>query len=354
MAAGRPADTPVALVRWGTTPNQEVLTATLATVADEAARVNFKAPAIIVVGEVARLRDSIAWFDQRPLFGKTVVVTRSREQASALSERLAAAGANVVEFPTIAIEPRPLSDEMQQAVKKLAEGAFAWVVFTSANGVTCFFERLAELGRDSRTFAGAKVCAIGPATAAALASHGITADVLPKRFVAESVLEALFAHGLTAGQAVLIPRAAKARDVLPRTLAERGVDACVLPVYDTVIPSRDDQTANLAELFRTGSIDAITFTSSSTASNFATLMGKELEDGELPGLLQGVTCASIGPVTSGTMVAHGIPVSIQATEYTIPALADAVIGTLQAHPAEEPTTAPSVPCQPTEERNQLA
>lgn len=327
--AGRAGSTPVALVRWGTTVRQETLVATLDSVVESAERARFKAPAIIVVGEVIALHDRLNWFEKKPLFGKTVVVTRSREQASALSARLRDAGAEVVEFPTIEIAPRPLDARAREAIARLASDAAAvreaydWVVFTSVNGVSCFFDMLKEAESDARVFGGVKVAAIGPATAAALASHGIAADLVPPRFVAESVVEALRASGVGGGASVLIPRAAAARDALPRLLEGARVRVDVLPVYDTVMPAESDQASDLVDRLRAGSVDAVTFTSSSTARNFAALLDRAAP-GERANLVEGVVGASIGPVTSETMRSLGLPVSAEAPEYTIPALARTV------------------------------
>ena len=173
---GRPESTPVALVRWGTTPQQEVLSGTLGDIVQKVEQAQFKAPAIIVVGNAVTLRDSLAWFDTKPLFGKTIVVTRSREQASALSSRLAQLGAETIEFPVIKMVPRSVDADIEHAIETLGERD--WVVFTSANGVTSFFGQLQDSGKDARAFGTAKVCAIGPATAAALKEHGIAADAM--------------------------------------------------------------------------------------------------------------------------------------------------------------------------------
>jgi uroporphyrinogen III methyltransferase/synthase len=327
---GRPKSTPVALVRWGTTPAQETLVSTLDTVVQDADRAHFQAPAIIVVGEVVNLRQDLRWFDARPLFGKRVVVTRSRAQASRLSGMLAALGADVVEFPTIEVAPRPLDAHMRADIARLASDAtgarevYDWVVFTSANGVACFFDLLTETGHDARIFGDVKVAAIGPATAAALAAYGIAADVVPDRFVAESVADALLAAGVTRGTSVLIPRASVARDTLPDALAAAGADVHVMPAYDTVRPEADEATRRLAADLRDGAIDAVTFTSSSTARNFCQLLATAVEADRIPGLLEGVTCASIGPVTSDTMRSLGIPVSVEADRYTIPGLVSAL------------------------------
>lgn len=326
IEGGRPATTPVALVRWGTTPKQEVLTATLDTVVKAAEEAQFKAPAIIVVGDVVALRDKLQWFEDRPLFGRSVVVTRSREQASALSAKLRALGAQAIEFPTIELAARPLDDTLRTAIENMAQvrGGYDWVVFTSANGVSCFFDLLAQAGRDARAFAGSHIAAIGPATAAALAQHGLTADLIPPRFVAESVAQSLCEAGVGQGSRVLLPRASAARDVLPALLEDAGAQVDVVPIYDTVIPNSLDQTRALAQQLRDGDIDAVTFTSSSTARNFATLLKGEMEADEFARLMAGVKCVSIGPITSETMRSAEIPVDAEADPYTIVGLTSAL------------------------------
>ncbi len=225
IAGGRAPTTPVAAVRNGTRPDQETVRATLATIAEAGVH----APSAIVVGDVAGL--DLRWFEARPLFGRSVVVTRAREQASELRGRLEALGADVIELPAIAIEP------VDVAVPDL--GAYEWVVFTSANGVRAFFERgLAAVALDTRAFAGVRVAAIGPGTARELSARGLRADLLPERFVAESLLEAFPPPG-TGGARVLIARAEHARDVLPDGLGARGYVVDVLPVYRTVRATPD-------------------------------------------------------------------------------------------------------------------
>ena len=327
---GRPADTPVALVRWGTTPKQEVLTATLDSVAQAAEEAGFQAPAIIVVGEVVALRDKLSWFDNRPLSGQSIVVTRSREQASILSSGLSTLGAQVVEFPTISIKPRSIDVHIRSALMRLASDAahvresYDWVVFTSANGVQCFFAALNELHLDARSLGGVKVAAIGPATAADLHNQGISPDVVPEKFIAESVAQALVESGVGRGTRVLLPRAAVARDALSNRLTQAGAQVEVLPLYDTVIPHAEVAAQDLATSLRAGEVSAITFTSSSTVRNFKEMLAAVMPESELIHLLETVTCASIGPVTSDTMRDLTIPVSVQADTHTIPGLISAL------------------------------
>jgi uroporphyrinogen III methyltransferase/synthase len=298
---GRSPDTPVAAVRWGTRPEQATTRATLSTIT----ALGVAAPSAIVVGAVAGL--DLAWFERRPLFGRTVVVTRAREQASALRRRLEDLGATVIELPTIAIEPLP--------VARPEPGRHAWVVFTSENGVDGYCTRgLADHGFDSRALGGVRVAAIGPGTAAALVRHGIRPDLVPERFVAESLLEA-FPPALS-GERVLLARAETARDVLPDGLARLGYEVDVVPVYRTVVaaPAPAD-----VEAVRAGDVDAITFTSSSTVTNFAEIVGPVPETAPV---------VSIGPVTSATARGLGLTVAAEADPHTIEGVVDAVVGLL--------------------------
>ncbi|HZP30370.1 MAG TPA: uroporphyrinogen-III C-methyltransferase [Acidimicrobiia bacterium] len=299
IAGGRSPATPVAAVRNGTRPDQRTTRATLATIADAGVR----APSAIVVGEVAAL--DLAWFESRPLFGRTVVVTRAREQASGLRARLEQLGADVLELPSISIEP------LDVALPDLA--GFGWVVFTSANGVAAFFDRgLAAAGLDARALAPVRVAAIGPATATALEAHGVRADLVPERFVAESLLEA-FPMPAAAGERVLLARAEQARDVLPDGLRARGYEVDVLAVYRTR-PAVPD--ADALERVRRGSVDALTFTSSSTVANFCDLVGAVPDPQPL--------VVSIGPVTSRTARDRGLRVDVEAGEHTIDGLVAAL------------------------------
>lgn len=322
VAGGRPAETPVALVRWGTTPEQETLTATLATVVEEVEKANFQAPAIIVVGKVVDLRSKLTWFEERPLFGKRIVVTRTREQASSLVESLLALGADVVEFPTIEVKPRELDAQMRSSLEGLS--TYDWVVFTSANGVTSSFALLEEAGADARAFGGARVAAIGPATANTLRAHGIVADLIPERYIAESVAEALLAQGVGANSKVAILRAATARDVLPELLEQAGARVDVVAVYDTVAPAASEQATQVAADLRAGSIDAVTFTASSTVKNFCALLQDALEGTEsVADLMRNAAAISIGTVTSETLAGAGIAVAAEADPFTIPGLVEA-------------------------------
>ena len=314
MAAGMPGDTPAALVRWGTTCRHKSLVATVATMPEEAAKHGFTPPSLFVVGGVVSLHDTLSWYEKRPLLGKGVVVTRSREQASDLVRLLAEQGACCYEFPAIEIEPLLDPAPVHEAIGKLYD--YDWVIFTSVNGVKCFFAELDALRLDARAFAGIQVAAIGPATAEALAARGIRPDFLPERFVAESVVEGLLARGVN-GAKVLIPRAREAREVLPEKLAAAGADVAVLPVYDT--RPADQDPAEIVEAVKSGEIRYVTFTSSSTVTNFFARIS--------PDLLREykVKTACIGPITAKTLGEYGLVPDVVADSYTVPALAEAVI-----------------------------
>ena len=312
---GRPKDTPVALIHRGTTCRQRSLVSTLERVADEAQAAKFTAPAIIVVGGVCALAEKLSWFEKRPLLGKGVVVTRSREQASDLSKLIRAQGGCVIEFPTIAVEPLDDYDAVEQAILTL--DSYDWVVFTSVNGVRHFFAKMDEIGLDARALGGLSVAAIGPATAEVLAGRGIRPDFVPEKFVAEHVAAGLVELGI-AGQRVLIPRAKEAREVLPEELSRAGAVVTVLPVYETRLAGGDP--ARITEALAAGEIDYVTFASSSTVDNFFSLVGADVLRRH-----PGVRFACIGPVTAKTLAKHGFSAAIQPEAYTIPALVEALV-----------------------------
>jgi len=297
---GRAASTPVAAVRNGTRADQETVRATLETIGAAGVR----APSAIVVGDVAAL--DLSWFESRPLFGRAVVVTRAREQVSGLRQRLVALGADVIELPAITFEP------IDVALPDVTR--YAWLVFTSANGVDAFFDRgLATAGYDSRALAGLRLACIGPGTDAALAAHSIRADLVPGRPIAEALLDAFPEPGAR-GERVLLARAEQGRDVLPDGLAARGYVVDVLPVYRTVRAEPDPGVvARVAE----GRVDAITFTSSSTVTNLCDVLGT------LPSPQPLVV--TIGPVTSETARARGLRVDAEADPHTVDGLVDALV-----------------------------
>jgi uroporphyrinogen III methyltransferase/synthase len=316
IEAGRPADEPAAIIRWGATCRQRSLVSTLEKLPAEAEKLGFKAPSIIVVGGVCGLKSKLNWFENRPLLGKGVVVTRAREQASELAARLRDLGACVIQFPTIAI--RELSDYSEVESEILALQSWDWIVFTSVNGVKHFFRQLGEIGLDARVFGGLDVAAIGPATADALRERGINPDFVPDKYVAEHVVEGLLEKGVK-GKRVLIPRAKVAREVLPEQLAEAGAEVKVLPVYETVLA--EENADKLEEKLAEGEVHYVTFTSSSTVENFFTLLAPEV----LKRYEGAVKLAAIGPVTAKTLEGFGFTADIQPEDYTIPGLVAALV-----------------------------
>jgi uroporphyrinogen III methyltransferase/synthase len=316
MAHGRPADTPVALIRWGTRPNQQVLIGNLSTIAAKAREASFKAPAITVVGQVVGLRDQLQWFDSKPLFGKSILVTRAADQAGEFSHLLQQQGAAVLECPTIKLLPLEDPTELDAAIARMAD--FHWLVLTSANGVRYFFQRLKELGKDARWIGRCRVCAVGPKTAETLAGYGIAADLVPKDYKGEGVVAAFRSLGLT-GERVLFPRAEKAREVIEEGLTAIGLQVTAPVCYRNVLPEAIP-APSLAALEQ-GEVSCITFTSSSTVEHFAALTG----EGKLHRLLRGVAVASIGPITSKTCTDLGLKVDIEPKEYTLDALTREIV-----------------------------
>lgn len=316
IAHGRAKETPVALVRWGTTCRHRSHVGTLESIAEDAVRLGFSSPSLIVVGEVCALHDTLNWYERKPLLGFGVVVTRAREQASELLDLLEEMGACCFEFPTIAIDPLEDDEPIAREVTRLHE--YDWVVFTSVNGVKWFWKTLSRLGRDARTFAGLHVAAIGPATADALRQRGIEPDFVPDRYVAEEVVEGMRRRGVD-GKRILVPRALVAREVLPEELREAGAEVTVLPVYVTRLAEENGDA--ILEALEGGEVHYVTFTSSSTVENFFSLVSpKSLR----PFLARGLRLACIGPVTANTLERFGFSTDIMPEAYTIPGLAQAV------------------------------
>ena len=316
LEAGMAPATPAALVYRGTTSRQRSLVATLADLPQAAVDQGFSNPSVIVVGKVCSLHDQLGWFEQRPLFGRSVVVTRAREQASGLAQELGRLGADVIQCPTIEISPLPDYAELDAAIARLSE--YAWLIFTSVNGVRWFWKRLEAAGKDSRALGLCRVAAIGPATAEALEARGIRPDFIPERYVAEGVVEGLLARGKVDGVRMLLPRAAKAREVLPDELRKAGARVDVISAYETIpAATRKDE---VLERIQAGTLDCITFGSSSTVENFLSLIPAETLRAH-----PDVRLAAIGPVTAKTLEAHGLPCHIMPEEYTIPALVQALV-----------------------------
>lgn len=313
IANGRPADTPAAVIRWGTRPNQSTLITTLGEAAADVVRTGMKPPAIFVVGNVVNLRSQLQWFDNKPLFGKTVIVTRARAQASDLTAKLEAEGAKVVEVPAIKIVPPADFAPLDEAVANIAD--YKWLILTSANGVEYFFNRMEVAGKDARALAGVKIAAIGSATAAALKGFGIKADLIPSAYKAEELAEALEGE-VKAGDKLLLARAKVAREVLPEKLRALGCEVNVVTAYETVTDCGNKK--ELVELLSSGEASVVTFTSSSTVSNLIEALGDDKE------LLNKAALACIGPVTEATLNKAGFKSSINAEQYTIDGLMKAI------------------------------
>ncbi len=311
IASGRAPDTPAMAVRWATRPDQETVAGTLATLPLLIAARGMRPPATIVVGEVVRLRGKLNWYENLPLFGQRIVVTRAREQADALAARLAALGGHPIELPTIEIRPAADPAPLDRAIQNLA--FYDWLIFSSATGVRCFVERLDGSAFDLRSLR-ARICAIGPATRAAIESLHLKVDLMGAEYVAEGLLAAFEDHDL-AGKRILLPRAAVARDLVPVELKRRGAQVDVVEAYRTVMP--DDARARAAEVFA-HKPDWITFTSSSTVQNFVSAAGVNI--------LEGVKVASIGPITSKTARELGIRVTVEAAKFTVDGLVEAMLG----------------------------
>jgi uroporphyrinogen III methyltransferase/synthase len=318
MEHGRSSDTPVAVIRAGTVPGQRTITGSLGNIADKAQKENIKPPAIIVVGDVVSLRKELNWFEERPLFGKRIVVTRAREQASDFVACLSELGAECVEFPTIEVLPPSSWKDLDREIGNLE--SYQWLVFTSVNGVKYFFERLEESGQDVRDLKGIRIAAIGPKTADAIREKGVNADLVPEEYRAEAVVEAFRKHRV-AGSRILLPRAAEARGVLPQELERMGAAVEVVEAYRTVKPEGDKD--EIRAMLVKGDIHMVTFTSSSTVNNFMEMF--EGESDQLLKWMEKVTVACIGPVTAKTAEQRGLSVQITPSDYTIEALAKAIV-----------------------------
>ncbi len=314
---GKPLDTPVALVRWGTTPKQQTVTGTLETIVERVREANLKSPSIIVIGHVVSLRDELAWFDNRPLFGKKIVITRARAQASDLVSKLTKLGAFCIEIPTIEIFPPDDIGPLKKAIENLKN--YDWIVFTSVNGVKFFFDSLYDMKKDVRALGHLKFACIGPVTKDRLRDHGIISDILPETYQAESVVEA-FSGIEIKNKKVLLPRAKVARTILPEELTKMGAKVHEVSAYETRLNA--DGKQELMALLKDHEIDAVTFTSSSTVSNFMSFFNSEDEKK----MLDNVVTASIGPITSDTARSLGIEPSIEASDFTIQGLVDSLLG----------------------------
>ncbi len=316
IAEGLAESTPVAIIRWGTRVSQQTVVGTLADIVEKAEAAQMEPPTVIVVGDVVRLRPQLNWFERRPLFGKRVLMTRAKEQAGELADRLAGYGAEPIEAPTIKIVPPLDWAPVDQAISEI--GTYNWIIFTSVNGVDRFMTRLWAKGLDARCLAGRGICCIGPRTAQELERFGIRADVMPAEYQAEGVLAALNRQDITNSR-ILIPRAEVARELLPDELRAAGAHVAVVAVYRTLISDQD--SGGWRQELMDHRIHVVTFASSSTVRNFVAMLGGI--DAVRP-LLQSVKIACIGPITAKTAAEYGLTVSIMPSENTIPALVDAI------------------------------
>lgn len=319
-AHGMRPDTPVAVVEWGTYPHQRTVCGTLSTIVDAARRDAIAAPSITIIGDVVRVRDDMRWFDARPLSGKRILVTRARTQASDLTARLRALGAEVIEAPAIRIEPldpAPLRD----ALARLTE--YRWLVVTSQNAVDLVWSTLRALRLDARALGGVRVAAVGPATADALLAHGIAVDVIPERYTADGVAAAMRARGDVTDTRILFAKADGARETLPASLREQGALVDEIAIYRSV-PDADGAVAAREALER-GDVDLVTFTSASTVRFFAAAVGADAA--------ARTPAVTMGPITSDTARALGVRVEAESDEATLDGLVRAVCRVLATAPA---------------------
>ncbi|OGW05511.1 MAG: uroporphyrinogen-III C-methyltransferase [Nitrospinae bacterium RIFCSPLOWO2_12_39_16] len=329
---GRKPDTPIAVIRWGTTPLQETIVGRLNDITEKAK--NVRPPAIIVVGGVVALREKLNWFEKKPLFGKRILITRPRGQTKSFVELLENEGAIIMQMPTIETVPPDSWDALDNAINRL--DTYQWLIFTSANGVRFFIERLKANKKDIRELKGIKICAIGPKTAASVESFGIRVDAVPEKYIAEGVIEEMKKHGIE-GKKILLPRASVARDILPLELKKMGAEIDVVDAYKTV--KSVEKASDIKNMIRKEKIDVITFTSSSTVKNFMSyfnlpppLLRKEgikgrsnFDRGDDRKMLKNITIASIGPITAKTVEEFGLKNNIVSDEHTIERFTEKII-----------------------------
>lgn len=331
LGHGWSPDQSAALVANGTTPAQETVTATLGELAELVREPRFRDPALLIVGRVTGLREHLRWYDDRPLFGKRVVVTRPREQAAELVDLLESLGAAVIEAPAVRIVPPEDFQPLDDAIA--AVGEYDWVVFTSVNGVDYFLQRLQAGSSDARALAGVKLCAVGPGTAERLAKYWLKVDLMPGEYRAEAVVEALRGAGEVAGRKFLLPRADLAREMLADELRRLGGEVNDVVAYRTVAvePEREHEP-DIFRLLLDKKVDVVTFTSASTVRNFCRLYGADA----VADLLRSVAIACIGPVTAEAAQQSGIRTSIMPSEYTMPALVRAIVEYFERTPSVAP------------------
>lgn len=313
---GRNPNTPVALIRWGTLPEQETLVGTLENIVQLSKENNFKNPAIIIVGDVVSLREKLQWIEKKPLWGQRILVTRSRGQASVFSEKILELGGQPIEFPTIDIVPPDDYTPLDMAITKIEE--FDWVIFTSVNGVEAFYNRLLHHKKDFRCLKDIRICAIGPKTKERLENFGLIVDYMPGEYRAEAIIEGMAGEDLK-GKKILLPRADIARKILPEALKSLNAEVVDVVAYKTV--KGQGNVEEVKQLLKDKKITTITFTSSSTVRNFVSMFNED----ELHELIKDVRLASIGPITSKTAAELGLNISVEAKEYTLDGLLEAIL-----------------------------
>jgi uroporphyrinogen III methyltransferase/synthase len=313
IEGGRAPATPAAVIQWGARPEQRVVVATLATIAEAAHAAGLTNPAVIVIGEVVRLREQLAWYEKKPLFSKRLLVPRPSGQAERTAKAIRERGGEPIVVPLIEILPPPDAGALERAAASLSE--YDWVLFTSENGVEHFFTALTRLGLDARAFGNSRIGVVGPRTGEALARHGLRADVVAEEHVGEGLARDVLKASVP--RRVLLARALAAREALPLALRDAGASVDDVAAYATK-PATDAGT-NLSELVRSGGVDAVLLTSSSTAESLAERLGPRVAE-----LLAGVTIASIGPVTTATAERLGLRVAVTAEVYTVNDLLDAL------------------------------
>jgi len=320
IAGGLAVETPCAAIQWGTTATQKTVMGPITTLADKVEYAGLGAPAVVVVGECARFAATLNWAERLPLFGRRIVVTRAATDTATFAKRLRELGAEAIEFPTIAIEAPDNYLQLDAAIGRI--GNFDWIVFTSATGVDAFVERLRILEVDIRAAGGARLGAIGPATATRLRHYGLKVAAVPREYRAEALLEALGGEKI-AGARVLIPRAQVAREILPQLLEQKGAKEVVIaPVYKTMVPRHAD-VERMRRLVGSGAIDLVTFTSSSTVRNFKAML-------EIPA--GGLKAAAIGPITAETARNCSFDVVVSSDKYTVDDLLDAILKYFRSQP----------------------
>ena len=312
-AHGMPPETPAAIIQWGTEPYQRTVEGTLSNILGQGHQAGLEPPVVAVFGPVVEMRQKVRWFDNRPLSGKRILITRAQSEASAMAEFLTDEGAEPVELPTIQITPPADETPLRQAARELS--SYQWVAFTSVNGVEALWRALEQEGRDTRALAGVRVAAIGPATAQALERRGVHADCIPSQYVAEALVQELRSH-IQPGDRALLPRAESGRQVLVEGLSTLGASVHQVVAYRTVVPEGSQGKAT--GLLANGQIDAVTFASSSSVRNLVELLGGDIE------LLKSTVVACIGPITASTATELGLQVHVQALEHTIPGLLEAL------------------------------